>query len=119
MPAKLAIADGESISCNDNSDGSGKSNTRVYRVQGNKIRRYPDTTTAHSWRHDWHLNIIPVDCTGYVIGAIMTPKPDGIEEGDTVKCQNDSDLSGNPNRFYRYRESGLLRWYPRDRKSVV
>ena len=42
----------------------------------------------------------------------MTPKPDGIEEGDTVKCQNDSDLSGNPNRFYRYRESGLLRWYP-------
>lgn len=111
MPLKPEFDDGESISCMNGSDGSGKSN-RVYRVVGNKIRRYPDTNIAHSWRHDWHLNIVPIDCTGYPIGALMTSKPNGLEEGDTVKCESNTDLSDNPNKFYRYSDAGLLRYYP-------
>ena len=110
MPMKPAYPDGESIQCLDNSDGSNKP-TRVYRFVNDRLRLYPEGAIANSWNPEWHVDIKKIDCTGLPIGRPMTMKLVGIEDGTTVKCLADSDLSSNPYRFYQYTHSGL-RYFP-------
>ena len=110
MPMRPAYPDGESIQCINNTDNSNKP-TRVYRLVDDRLRLYPEGDVAHSWDPVWHVNVEKVDCTGIPIGRPMTMRLTGIAEGDTVNCLNNSDLSDNPYRFYRYTHSGL-RYFP-------
>lgn len=110
MSPRPALPDGKSIQCIDNSDGSNKP-TRVYRLVDDRLRLYTTGIVANSWNPEWHVDIQKIDCTGFSIGRPMTMMLTGVTEGDTVKCQDNSDLSYNPYNFYRYTHSGL-RHYP-------
>ena len=110
MPIRPAYPEGESVQCLNNTDGSNKP-TRVYRFTNNRLRLYGHGAVANSWDPEWHVDIVKLDCTGLPIGRPMTMRLPGIEEGTTVKCIPDSDLSDNPYRFYQYTHLGL-RYFP-------
>ena len=110
MPLRPAYPDGESISCLNNSDGSNKP-TRVYRFDNDRLRLYTHGAVANSWDPEWHVDIQSIDCTGIPIGRPMTIKITEVNDGGTIQCQDDSDLSSNPFKFYRYTHSGL-RYFP-------
>ena len=112
MALRPSVDDNQTVQCKDNTDGSNEP-TRVYRFIDDKIRHYPHEIIAHTWDYDWHFNPIKsIDCTGLTIGKPMTPKIHGLNEDDMVKCSNDTDLSDNPYKVYRYSHAGLLRYLP-------
>ena len=109
MAPKPPVNDGDTIKCQDNTDGSSLPN-KVYYFIGDEIRHYPTPDIAFSWNHEWNAGV-DIDCTRLTIGPDMTLKPDGVVEGVAVKCSDNSDLTGNPNKVYRF-TGAELRHYP-------
>ena len=109
MAAKPPVNDGDTIKCQNNSDGSFLPN-KVYYFIGDEIRHYPTPDIAFSWNPGWSVGV-DIDCTRLTIGPDMTLKPDGVVEGVAVKCSDNSDLTGNPNKVYRFTDAEL-RHYP-------
>lgn len=112
MPLKPNVPENESIHCANNTDGSNEP-VRVYRYIDGRIRYYPHPIIAHSWDYDWNFNpVASIDCTGITIGKVMSKAIVGTKEGDIIKCSDNSDLSDNPNKLYRYSHAGILRYFP-------
>ena len=88
---KPSYPDGQSIQYLDNTDGSYKP-TRGYCLVNDRLCLYPEGTVANSWNPGWYADIQKIDCTALPNGRPMTTNLD-IEEGNIVKCLDDSDLS--------------------------
>ena len=110
-PYPLGVEEGGAVSCILGTDESGARPTVVYRFSKGKLRHYPIPEIAYSWDTTWQYSVVKFDCTGLKTGPTMTAKPVDLEEGDAIKCINNSDESDNANKVYRYTDE-KIRWYP-------
>lgn len=111
MPSHPPIAEGAPTRCVWETEVTGSYKwITVFRFTKGKLRKYIDADTAWSWDLDWDTTFTTIDCTGLKIGPEMEMKPADLEEGNAVRCINNSDSANNPNKVYRFTE-GMIRWY--------
>jgi hypothetical protein len=110
MVVKPDIEAGDSVKCINNSDGSGIA-SKIYYFTGEELRFYPSPSIAYSWSTTWY-QYKEADCTGIRISPDdLFLKPAGLVEGASVRCSDNTDYSGNPNKIYRFTNASI-RHYP-------
>ncbi len=94
-----ALKEGQTVTCYDREEC-------VFRWTNGKLRGYPNTQIANSWKVRWRDEMAHVDCVHLPFGEDMPLKiNEPVDDGTIVTC------FGNEEKVYII-ENGALRWFP-------